>query len=191
VEEIRINQFGDIKEDTFLTMAEILVAERELERASELLHEVSLSASDELVTDSPQGLCLMAEIYIRKNDLEAARKILDKTSQTLAVNGAVTHQTRYRWALAKLLAAENKYDQALEIYQDITALASDKGLAWVRARLGIDWANVLLQRAQPKDLADARQKLSDSAAAFERMGAKGYLDRVNVQLSLLGNPSAN
>ncbi|HWR65455.1 MAG TPA: protein kinase [Bellilinea sp.] len=191
VEEIRINQFGDIKEDTFLTMAEVLVAERELDRASELLHEVSLSATDEPVTDSPQGLCLMAEIYIRKENVEAARKILDQVSRSLAVNGAVTHQTRYRWALAKLMAAENKFDEALEIYQDITTQASDKGLAWVRARLEIDWANVLLQRAQPKDLADAQQKLSEAAAAFERMGARGYLDRVNVQLSLLGNLTTN
>jgi len=174
-----------------MTMAEVLVAERELDRASELLHEVSLTATDEPVTDSPQGLCIQAEIYIRKDNLPAARKILDIVSQSLAVNGAVTHQTRYHWALAKLLAAENKYDESLAIYQDITTLAGDKGLAWVRARLEIDWANVLLQRAHPRDLAEARQKLSDSAAAFERMGAKGYLDRVNVQLSLLGNPSTN
>jgi tetratricopeptide (TPR) repeat protein len=191
LEEIRTNQFGDIKEDTLNTMAELLVAERELERASELLHEAGLSASDEPLTDSPNALCLQAEIYIRKNDLAAARKILDKVSKTLAVNGAVTYQTRYRWALAKWLAAENQFDEALKLYSEITTLVSEKGLAWIRARLEMDWANVLLQRGQPSDLADAREKLSDSAAAFERMGANGYLERVTAQLSLLGNPTVN
>ena len=191
LEEIRTNQFGDIKEDTFNTMAELLVAERELERAAELLHEASLSPSDETLTDSPHALCLQAEIYIRKNELAAARKILDKVGTTLAVNGAVANQTRYRWTLAKWLAADNKFDEALQIYSDITTLVSDKGLAWMRARLEMDWANVLLQRAQPSDLADAREKLSDSASAFERMGATGYLERVTAQLSLLGNPTVN
>jgi len=107
------------------------------------------------------------------------------------VNGAVSHQTRYRWAVAKLLAAENQFDEALEIYRDITTLASDKGLAWMRARLEIDWANVLLQRAQPGDLVNAREKLIDAAAAFKQMGANGYLEQVTAQLGLLENSAAH
>ena len=191
LEEIQTNQFGDIKEDTLNTMAELLVAERELDRASELLHEAGLSATDEALTDSPLAMCLQAEIYIRKDNLAEAHKVLDQVGQSLAVNGAVTYQTRYRWAMAKLLAAENQFDEALEIYRNITTLASDKGLAWMRARLEIDWANVLLQRAQPGDLVNAREKLIDSAAAFKQMGANGYLEQVTAQLGLLENSAAH
>ncbi len=186
LDEIRANLDGDFRVDTMLPIVELYVHLRELEKAAEILQEASSALESEPYTDKTHIHCLQAEIYIRKDELDKARELLDQVGIGFSGKQKLFYQSRYRWAAAKLRAAEKKYSEALDIYREITKTAADFGLVWLRARLLIDWANVLLQRAGSDDLQEAREKLIESAQLFERMGADGYVQLVKDQLELLG-----
>lgn len=187
LDEIRTNLDGDFRVDTMLPIVELYIHERELNKALTLIQEASIALEGEPYSDKTHLTCLKAEIFMRKNELKKARELLDQLSANFTGKERLSYQSRYRWSLAKLLAAEKKYDDALAIFQEITKTAATYGLLWLRARLMIDWANVLMQRAGAEDLVAARDKLTEVEKLFDQMGAHGYLQLVRNQLGILGS----
>lgn len=186
LDEIRNNLDGDFRTETLLPIVELYINERQLEKASKLVQEASNAQTSEPYADKTHITCLQAEIHLRKDELRKARKLLEQLSTGFTGKERLSYISRYRWSLAKLLAAEKKYDEALEIYQDITKTAATYGLAWLRARLLMDWANVLMQRAGSDDLQAARDKLTEAENLFGQMGADGYVQLVRDQLGIIG-----
>lgn len=187
LDEIRSNLDGDFRIDTLLPIIELYIHQRQLDKASKLVQEAQSAQAVDPSTDKIHITCLQAEIFIHKDDLRKARKLLDQLSSGFTGRERLSHQSRYRWSLAKLLAAEKNYDDALETYQDVTKNAESFGLTWLRARLLMDWANTLLQRAGSEDLPAAREKLSLAESLFKQMGADGYVRLIRDQLSALGS----
>jgi len=186
MEEIRNNLDGDFRADTLVTAAELFISQRELDKAAALVEEIMQYLAQEPHSDMTQAACLQAEIFIRRDELPRARAELEKLAQNSAGIKRLSHHSRYRWAVAKLLAAEKRYDEALEVYKGLDQVMLNFGLNWMRARLMMDAGNVLLQRGQSGDLQAARNQLAESAIIFERMGADGYVQQVQDQLGLLG-----
>lgn len=186
LEDIRTNLDGDFRVDTLLLIVELYLQSRELGKAAELLQEIEKILGNEPFVDKTHARCLQAEISIRNDDVAAAREMLDQLEGGNDGNIKLSSQLRFRWSMAKLLAAEGKYDDALTIYQDLVKNASDLGLNWLRAKLMMDWANVFLQRGGAADMQEARDKLSLAARLFDQMGAGGYHKMTSDQLELLG-----
>jgi tetratricopeptide (TPR) repeat protein len=173
--EINANQFGDEKEKSLVTYAELLMAADEVEKTAALLHESGLSGLTGQMPTMPHGPALQTEIFIHSGDLKSAKKLLPKVEQ-LALNKENTlYRFRYQQTAARLRTAEKAYDEAVNILVGLTGIARDRSLNWLQALIQMELGKVLKLKASEQDLSEAQERFEDALRTFERMGADGYV----------------
>jgi len=180
---IETDQFGEEKAKTLITLAEVLIQAREIDRAAALLknNNLTIEASEKpVILDGP---ALEAEISLMKNDLDTARKVFTVLDQYGVDKKGKFSTLRLQWALAKLRTREGKLNEAMYIYNSLASVAREKGLTWLLARLQLDWAGVLIEHKGRRD--GAREMLVETTAAFERMGAVGYAQLAHEKLEII------
>ncbi len=121
----------------------------------------------------------------------AAQRNLPRLTQTLHEMQQVRGSTYQNFLSAitsvllqgRTFAAYADWDAALHELQHAEQVAQQMGVQWWSARILLDQAEVLLARAAPTDLEQARTALDRAQVHFERLGAGGYAARARERLT--------
>jgi tetratricopeptide (TPR) repeat protein len=118
--------------------------------------------------------CQMSIVRARQGRVDEARHFLGEAREHPRRHKRFTNEAIEALTEAELLASEQRWSDALEMYDAAATLTGKMGLRWWWARILRDWADVHLARGEPTDLERAQALLRESRSACAEMGSPYY-----------------
>jgi tetratricopeptide (TPR) repeat protein len=176
---------GDLQrlETSYFTITQICILTGDLDSGRTFAEEM-IALADMDMTSKSVSRSLLSRIISRMGEILSAQELLDQAQQ----KGEIT-QTHYydqifmHWAQADLYVAEEKWDEALGIYEELINLTGEKKFHWFSRRASVDWAEALIKRGEPDDVQRAKEMLQESLQDYQKMGAEGFVARIESRLS--------
>ncbi|MFQ5943101.1 MAG: protein kinase [Anaerolineales bacterium] len=119
-----------------------------------------------------------------------ARQVYDEGREIFKQRPRAWSGIHLDWAYAQVIAVEGQWNEAWPAF-DVAATGFEwAGARWLRANVLRDWAQAHVKCGEPADLERARELLREAQAEHESMGAPGYVDLIQSQLSELDDSSS-
>ena len=189
-------QRGDLQviRQTGLELAQLIL---ELDRLGELGDEASRATAlaeaetglVEAIEIDKRGLgdqvwapSQLAILRARQGRVQEARDLIVQAREAASARPTIWDEDTLRLAEAHVAEAEGQWTDVLALTEAIANFRARLGHRWIWARTLVEWAGAHVQRGQPADLERAQALLREARAAFQEMGASGYVDVVNKRL---------
>ena len=171
----------DLGVEAFFTGV-VLTEMRKLDEAGIVLTE-SIAATDRANWARTFPRAYMAMVLARQEHVEQARETL---KEGIAINSEKPQawpENLIGWARAVVLAAEKRWEESFEAFQDSVAIFKERGLRPYQAQIVQDWAEAHTARGEPDDGERAVELLNNAIEIYEDMGSTAYADRVRSRIS--------
>jgi serine phosphatase RsbU (regulator of sigma subunit)/tetratricopeptide (TPR) repeat protein len=142
----------------------------------------SIEISERGLGDNVWPYSQAVAVHARQGRIEEARQQLDQVQEKAGAQPTTLHELALAAAKTELAAAERRWDEALAGAEAIAGYAAKTHKRWLWARTLCDWADLHVARSEPTDLQRAQALLREARAAFEEMGAGGYVAITNARL---------
>jgi tetratricopeptide (TPR) repeat protein len=126
--------------------------------------------------------CLLSALLANQGRREEARSHLEEARSLARQRPQTLFEAVVLWADGRLAMAEERWPEAVAAFEAMVGLYGELGARWYWARGLIDWAEALAAGGEPAGLQRAVGLLRQSRAAFEEMGAPGYVALVQKRL---------
>jgi tetratricopeptide (TPR) repeat protein len=140
-----------------------------------------LRVADESPLNEPSAILLAGRAALEAGEPAAARATLDRLDR-VGTHGAMLDADR-RTILGGLAAAEGRPTEALAEYRDALRRWRELGLDFDLARSGLEFVTSL------PDEPEAHEAAEESRRIFERLGARPFVERVDVALQEAAEPT--
>jgi tetratricopeptide (TPR) repeat protein len=124
----------------------------------------------------------MVVLLSRQKRFAEAHELLADVINGLDEPRGRTNETFKFDAEAELARAEERWDEAVSIYQTIVNIYRNRGHRWFLARYLIDMGDALLGRDGPGDHEQAQEAYRHSLEMFTEMDAPGYIQVLKQRL---------
>lgn len=180
-------QSGDLQqlETSYLFSIIIYLIEEDLAGGESTASEM-LKLADIDMTSKPVAHSMLSRILSRKGEVAQSSEMIAEARRA----GVLSHSHYYdqvflTWAEADLFVAEEKWESAWKTYEKLKKMTEEKEFYWFAAQAYLDWVEAHIKRGEPEDIIEARHMLQKSLEDFTRMGADGFVSRVEDQISAL------
>ena len=119
--------------------------------------------------------------------LDDSRRLLAEARELTKSQPSVPNGAYLQLLAAHIARAQGRWEEALAAFEAAAGIHARCGLRWYWARWHLDWAEAHATRGEPDDRERARELLREAQAAFEEMGAHGYLQAVERRLRALSD----
>ncbi len=172
---------------TYLKM-EIFQGIGELEKVLTLGHELlekNQEQKPEILGDFYQ---LLFTVTARSGKVKEAREYFNSALRYMEADSDSYITKLYKqYMLAKMAAAEGKFDLAIQNFEQLILQAESVGSPWRLARLLEDLAEALHRRKSPKDKELERQYLGRALGIYQKHKMEFLLKRVSEKIATLDN----
>ena len=150
-------------------------------------------ASEELITLANKGIyskpisySFLSIVFSRAREIQRSRTLLEQVHNELQGSGSENIDQLFNlWAGAELKVAEEDWNEARLMFEQLIKFATEHSLLWHTNRMRVNWATALLARGEPNDIEEARQLLEFAIEEDQKMGADGFAQMVADQLAAL------
>jgi len=164
----------------------MLIELGELDEAEAVMRE-GAEAADKIRSVRVITRAVLSVVLAEKGDAAGAREVFEQAQTihaeyTRGWSGVVLSMAR-----ASLLAAEERWDEALSAFEQADLeLGRAEARIWQAIRMQ-DWSRAHLRRGEPGDSERAQELLNRAISEFREMGSPGYVERLEAQLKELGS----
>lgn len=150
-------------------VADIYIDMHRLDQADGALEDALQNGKFALLTENLMMRILLSSLRSHQGRKEEARQLLEETRKELdaQLNASLSLKGQWKWAEARLAAAEKNWGLASDSYEQLNQLAEQSGSRWYQIRILAEWAEVCILSGRPEDQEKA-QTLSDQAMAITR-----------------------
>jgi hypothetical protein len=125
-------------------------------------------------------------VFSRAREIQRSRTLLEQVHNELQGSGSENIDQLFNlWAGAELKVAEEDWNEARLMFEQLIKFATEHSLLWHTNRMRVNWATALLARGEPNDIEEARQLLEFAIEEDQKMGADGFVQMVAEQLAAL------
>ena len=157
-----------------------------LDEAEELSLEAIEVGSRGVIYGTVFPRVYLVYIHCRRGDLAAAKKVLEEMRNAAVAEGSRAFDELFiRTAEAEIAISESNREEAHQAYADVIEALEKAGLRWWAARARIYWAHACTRHGGEQELKRARRQLEEALAEYKDMGATGFVEMIEKQISEL------
>jgi tetratricopeptide (TPR) repeat protein len=147
----------------------------------------ALEMSDQASAVQVYPRCQLSIVRSRQARYEEARRLLTEARHLSEPQTTIWDEVNLKSAEAELAVAEERWADALVLYEEVAGIEAKLGRRFYWARIIELWADVHLARGEPADLQRAQALLRESLSALEDMEFPYFVTRVSNKLHDLRN----
>jgi serine phosphatase RsbU (regulator of sigma subunit) len=148
----------------------------------EALHAEAIGIAERGLGGMVWLLCQRSMLRVRQGRLDEARRVLDQARAQSQARPSMWDGALLEMAEAELATAQGHWPEALDAVETAASFHAKLGRRYSWARVVMGWAGIHAARGEPADLQRAQALLREARAAFEEMGASGYVRLIDEEL---------
>ncbi|MFV1859173.1 MAG: tetratricopeptide repeat protein [Anaerolineales bacterium] len=179
------NSAYEIATDSILTGL-VLLELGELDEAEAVMREGN-EAADKIRTVRVITRSVLSIVLAEEGDAAGAREVFEQAQTLHAEHSRGWSAVVLSMARSSLLAAEERWEEAISAFQQADRELGQAGAGFWRALQIRNWSRTYLGRGAAGDGGRAKELLQEAISQFKEMGSPGYVERLEAQLKELGS----